>query len=93
MRFGKIDRAAVLMALRLWTARQTLVAVGVALLVAVLIGVADGAHPQSRLRARHPARVVEYPVLVVMAGAHGYVGCDLCARTGSTGGRRGERRG
>lgn len=83
MRFGKIDRAAVLMALRLWTARQTLVAVGVALLVAVLIGVVTVLIPNPVFARDIPPVWWNYPVLFVMSVLTGMLAATY-VRSGST---------
>lgn len=85
MRFGRFDRAAVLMALRLWTASQTLVAVGVALLVAVLIGVATVLIPNPFFARDIPPVWWNYPVLIVMSVLTGMLAATYVRRGSAEG--------
>ncbi|GAA4516915.1 hypothetical protein [Brevibacterium yomogidense] len=63
----RIDGHAVLLGLRLWTTRQTLVAAGVAVLVGVLIGVATVLIPNTLFARDVPPVWWDVPVLVLMA--------------------------
>lgn len=63
----RIDGRAVLLGLRLWTTRQTLVAAGVAVLVGVLIGVATVLIPNPIFARDVPPVWWDVPVLVLMA--------------------------
>lgn len=86
----RIDGRAVLMGLRMWTARQTLVALGVAVLVGVLIGLVTVLIPNPVFARDIPPVWWDVPVLVLMSVLTGmlaatYVRDESTGRQSSSG--------